>query len=135
MPRLAVWYVRISFLHLILGVTYGALILTAKAMPELGWAWSLFPSHIEHIAFGWMLQFAMGIAFWALPRYRVEPKRGNERPVWVAWGLLNFGVLLLALSPWLGLNMATRLLSGLAELLAVGLFAIHAWPRIKPLGA
>ena len=133
MPRLSVWYVRTSFLHLMLGVTYGALMLTAKAAPDWAWAWRLFPSHIEQIAFGWMLQFAMGIAFWALPRYLHPPKRGDERPVWAAWVLLNIGVLLLALSPWLTGDW-TRLAGGLAQVLAVVLFAVHAWPRIKPLG-
>ncbi len=133
MPRLSVWYVRTSFLHLALAVTYGALILTAKAAPGWGWAWRLFPSHIEQIAYGWMLQFAMGVAFWALPRYKEEPKRGDERPVWAAWALINLGVVLLALAPWLGDDWM-RFAGGAAEALAVILFAVHAWPRIKPLG-
>ncbi len=133
MPRLSVWYVRTSFLHLALAVTYGALILTAKAAPGWGWAWRLFPSHIEQIAYGWMLQFAMGVAFWALPRYREEPKRGDERPAWAAWTLINLGVALLTLAPWLGDDWM-RFAGGAAEALAAILFAMHAWPRIKPLG-
>ena len=133
MPRLSVWFVRSSFLHLILGVTFGALMLTAKAEPAWGWAWTLFQSHIEVIAYGWMLQFVMGIAFWALPRYKNPPKRGDERPIWMAWVLINVGVWLIALSPWLGGSWARTVGVG-CELLAVTLFAVHAWPRVKPLG-
>jgi hypothetical protein len=133
MPRLSVWYVRTSFLHLVLGLTFGALMLTAKGAPGWGWAWAFFPVHIELIAYGWMLQFALGIAFWALPRYKEPPKRGDERPVWLAWALINLGVIAIALAPWMGGDWL-RIAGGLAEALAVLLFALHAWPRVKPLG-
>jgi len=133
MPRLTIWYLRAAFTHLALGITFGALMLTAKAAPSWGWAWAWFPSHIELMAYGWMMQFALGIAFWALPRYLKPPKRGNERPAWAAWWLLNAGVLLLAYGPMLGWAWA-RAAGGVAEGLAVLLFAIYSWPRIKPLG-
>lgn len=133
MPRLSVWYLRAAFVHLALGVTFGALILTAKALPAWGWAWAWFPSHIELMAYGWMMQFALGIAFWALPRYLKPPKRGDERPAWAAWALINLGVLLLAYRPALGLDWA-RAAGGAAEALAVFMFVLYIWPRVKPLG-
>jgi len=133
MPRLSAWYIRASFLHLTLAVTYGALILTAKAVPGWGWSWMLFPSHIEEMAYGWMLQFVLGIAFWALPRYKHGPKRGDERPIWAAWGLLNLGIVLLTFDPWIGIGWI-RSAGSMAEVLAVVIFTISAWPRIKPLG-
>ncbi len=133
MPKLTVWYLRAAFVHLTLGVTFGALMLSAKALPAWGWAWAWFPSHIELMAYGWMMQFALGIAFWALPRYLKPPKRGDERPAWGAWALINLGVVLLAYGPVLGLDWA-RSAGGAAEALAVILFALYVWPRIKPLG-
>jgi hypothetical protein len=133
MPRLTVWYLRAAFVHLALGATFGALMLSAKAAPSLAWAWAWFPSHIELMAYGWMMQFALGVAFWALPRYLKPPKRGDVRPAWVAWGLINGGVLLLAYGPMLGMEW-TRTAGAVAESLAVLLFALHAWPRVKPLG-
>ena len=133
MPKLTVWYLRAAFVHLALGVTFGALMLTGRALPSWGWAWAWFPSHIELMAYGWMMQFALGIAFWALPRYLKPPKRGDERPAWAAWALINLGVALLAYGPMLGLDWA-RAAGGAAEALAVLMFAIYAWPRVKPLG-
>ena len=133
MPKLTVWYLRAAFLHLALGITFGALMLTAKAVPSWNWAWAWFPAHIELMAYGWMMQFALGIAFWAMPRYLKPPKRGDERPAWIAWALLNAGVLLLAYAPMWGWDWA-RSAGGVAEVLGVMLFAISIWPRIKPLG-
>ena len=49
---------------------------------------------IEFLLFGWTLQLIMGTAFWILPRFAQEPKRGNETFVGVAFGLLNVGLAL-----------------------------------------
>ncbi len=133
MPRLSIWYIRAAFVHLALGATFGALLLTSKALPAWGWAWAWLPSHIELMAYGWMMQFALGVAFWALPRYLEPPKRGDERPAWAAWALINLGVLLLAYGPALGLGWA-RSVGGAFQAVAVILFAWSAWPRIKPIG-
>jgi heme/copper-type cytochrome/quinol oxidase subunit 1 len=133
MPKLTILYLRAAFVHLLVGISFGAFMLTAKAVPSWGWAWAWFPSHIELMAYGWMMQFGLGIAFWALPRFLRAPKRGNERPAQVAWWLINAGVLLLAFGPQLGISWA-RAAGSLAQALAILLFAIHAWPRIKPLG-
>lgn len=133
MPRLSIWYLRASFLNLVLGITFGALMLSAKAFPAWSWAWAYFPAHIEMMGYGWMMQFAMGIAFWALPRFLKPPKRGDERPAWLAWVLLNSGVVLIVLAPYPPLSWL-RSAGVLAEFLAVVFFALYAWPRIKPLG-
>ncbi len=133
MPRLSILFIRTSFLYLLLGVTFGALLLTAKAMPGWGWAWTLFGAHVELMAYGWMLQFVLGIAFWALPRYLRPPKRGDERPVWGVWIAMNSGILLILLDTWFHLPGGYETGTGL-QVVAVLLFAFHAWPRVKPLG-
>ena len=107
--------------------------LTAKALPDWGWAWGLFPSHIEMMAYGWLMQFAMGIAFWALPRYLHAPKRGDERPAWAAWALLNTGVVIIVFASYLPWGWP-KLAGASFETLAVVLFAMYAWSRIKPVG-
>jgi len=133
MPRLSLWYLRAAFLNLLIGVTLGALMLTAKALPGWGWAWTAFPSHIEMMAYGWMMQFAMGVAFWALPRYLHPPKRGDGRPAWAAWALLNSGVILIAIAPYAPFRWL-RPTGASLEVLSVILFACYVWPRIKPVG-
>ena len=43
MPRLSVWFVRCSFIHLFLGFTLGGLILANKGFPFAPWIWNLLP--------------------------------------------------------------------------------------------
>ncbi len=134
MPRLSIWFLRLALIDLLLGFTIGAFILTAKAFPAWSWAWTLLPLHIELLLYGWLLQLAMGVAFWILPRFARPPKRGNVLLAWVALVLINSG-LLLAFAAMLFAWPGGRLWSAVLEAAAALTFALHAWPRIKPLGA
>lgn len=133
MPRLSCWFVRASLLYLAVGVTFGGLLLAHKGIPLHPFLWRLLPLHIEFLLFGWLVQLAMGVAFWIFPRF--WRSRGNERPAWVAFGLLNAGVLLAGISPLLAWPAWFILIGRLAEAGAAVAFALHAWPRIKPPGA
>jgi cbb3-type cytochrome oxidase subunit 1 len=133
-PRLSVWLVRTSLVYLGLGFTLGALILFQKGIPYSDAVWSLLPLHIEFVLVGWTLQLAMGVAFWILPRFLRGAARGDERLVWLAYLLLNAGVLSVGVGAWLGLPGGVLLAGRGAEMLAAALFALHAWPRVKPQG-
>jgi hypothetical protein len=133
-PRLSVWFVRTALLYLGVGFTLGALILFQKGVPYLGAVWLLLPMHYEFLLIGWTLQLAMGVAFWILPRYLYGAARGDERLVWLAYVLLNAGVLSAGLGAWLGLPAGVVLAGRTAEVLAALLFALQAWPRVKPHG-
>ena len=93
MTRLSVWTVRAAFLYLGVGILLGALMLTQKGLPFDPAMLRLLPLHIELVLFGWTLQVAMGIAFWILPRFSQEPRYGNQAFGWLAFVLLNLGVL------------------------------------------
>jgi hypothetical protein len=132
-PRLSVWFIRTSLLYLGLGFTLGALLLFNKGVPLTGALWQLLPVHVEFVLVGWTIQLALGVAFWILPRWRSS--RGNEALAWLAYGLLNAGVLAAGVGPGLGWPPLIGLLGRGAELLAALAFALHAWPRVKALGA
>jgi hypothetical protein len=132
MPRLAVLTVRASFVHLIIGTSLGAFLLTTKATGLWPVVWAWLPAHVETMLVGWLVQFALGVAFWILPRFGGQ--RGSVPLAWLAIVLLNAGVVLSGLAPYLRASqpaLAGRLLS----LAAIGAFALHAWPRIKAPGA
>ncbi|NOX63940.1 MAG: cbb3-type cytochrome c oxidase subunit I [Chloroflexi bacterium] len=131
MPRLSVWFIRASFVHLIISFTFGALMLSNKGAPYYPPLWRLLPAHIELVLFGWTVQLALGVAFWILPRF--GGSRGDERPVAVAFWVFNAGVLLAGFGPVLAAPPAIILVGRAAETLAILLFFINAWPRIKPL--
>ncbi|GAB4476154.1 MAG: cbb3-type cytochrome c oxidase subunit I [Anaerolineae bacterium] len=133
MPRLSVWLVRAALIHLGIGLTLGALMLFHKGVPIHPAIWGLFPLHIEEVLVGWTIQLALGVAFWILPRFQGTWRR-RAGLAWAAFMLLNGGVLFVAagsLGGWIMVTFAGRL----AELLAAGAFALHAWPRVKPPGA
>ncbi|MCX7854196.1 MAG: cbb3-type cytochrome c oxidase subunit I [Caldilineales bacterium] len=132
MPRLSCWFVRAALLYLAVGFSLGALLLTTKG---LGWSplwWRWLPAHIEFLVIGWTGQLILGVAFWILPRF--GGSRGREGPAWLAFGLINLGVLLAGLGPVLAAPGWVVLAGRLAELAAMAAFAAHAWPRIKPIG-
>ncbi len=133
MPRLSVWFIRTALIYLASGFTFGMLLLFHKGVPLNLWMWRLRPLHIECVLIGWTVQLAMGVAFWILPRFGLSG-RGNETLVWLAYGLINVGVLAVGLGGTLAAPPGIALAGRVAELLSVALFAIHAWPRVKPPG-
>ena len=133
MPRLSVYMIRASLLHFGIGFTLGGLILFEKGVPYDTTMWRLRPMHIEMALIGWTMQLAMGVAFWILPRFSWPRGYGRRTPVWIAFVLLNLGVVSAGVGQWSshldGLTLAGRLI----EFLAVVAFAIGIWPRVKPL--
>ncbi|MFN3331216.1 MAG: hypothetical protein ACK47M_01730 [Caldilinea sp.] len=130
MPRLSVWFVRAALIYLTLGFTFGGLMLANKGVPIHPLIWRLLPSHIEFLLFGWTIQLAFGVAFWILPRWQTQ--RGNVRPAWAAFLLLNGGIWLVVAGSWFNWPAWTLVSGRLLETAAVAAFAWHAWPRVKP---
>ena len=134
MPRLSIWLIRAALLYLLLGFTIGALILIQKGTNLFPEVWQLLPLHIETLLFGWTLQLIMGTAFWILPRFAQEPKRGNEKLVGGAFVLLNLGLGFVVGSVVFPDASWLFFLGRLAELAGVGAFVVNAWPRVKSFG-
>jgi hypothetical protein len=131
MPRLSLWFVRASLVYFLLGFTFGALLLAEKGIPYYPPIWNLLPIHIELLLIGWLLQLAMGVAFWIMPRFGVGAPRGNEGLIWAAFTCVNGGIVLAALQFWL----PPALLPGRAlEVAGVFLFLAGMWRRVKPMG-
>ena len=130
MPRLSVWFVRTALSYLALGFTFGALLLANKGVSLHPLTWRLLPAHIEFLLIGWTVQLAFGVAFWILPRWRLQ--RGDVRPAWAALVLLNAGVWLVAIAPFVAQSPLFAPVGRTLEAAAAFAFALHAWPRIKP---
>jgi hypothetical protein len=132
MPRLSVWIIRAAMINMGAGFLLGALMLFNKGVPLSPALWSLLPLHMEVIVIGWVVQLAMGVAYWILPRWNAD--RGNVRLVAASFVLINLGVLLSGTSGWLPRGSAMLIAGRTAEVIAVIAFALHAWLRIKPPG-
>lgn len=133
MPKLSVWLVRASLIHMGIGFLFGALMLLQKGDPVNAHIWQLLNPHIELMIFGWTMQFIMGIAFWILPRFSGNHRYGKVYLGWCSFGLLNTGILLTAVGTRVAVG-PVALVGRLSELGAVLLFLILIYPRVKPLG-
>ena len=99
MPRLSVWFVRASLIYLLAGFTLGALMLAQDGISYYPAIIAVLPVHMEFLLVGWLVQLALGVAFWIFPRFGLglPHSRGNEKLIWVSFVLLNAGVLIVAL--------------------------------------
>lgn len=126
MPRVAVWFVRAALLYLVLGFTLGAVLLVQKARPFGVAAWESRPAHVEFLLIGWTAQLVLGVAVWIFPRRRYASQPyGHEGLAWLGFALLNVGVWLVALSPFVATGH-------LIEIAAVGACAANLWGRVRP---
>jgi hypothetical protein len=85
-----VWAVRASLVCLVLGALLGAALLALPPLdpPAAAGLARLVPVHVELLLVGWLVQLALGVAYWILPR------AGGRRP---AAGLAGSGEAGLAL--------------------------------------
>lgn len=134
MPRVSAWFVRSSLVCLALGFTLGALMLAAKGTRDTGLIPRLLPVHIELLLVGWMLQLAMGVALWILPRFGVQGIARGVASAWIAFALLNVGVVLAATGPVLPYAPGVTFAGRAAEVAAAAAFVASVWARVRASG-
>jgi hypothetical protein len=130
-PTLTRYAVRAALIYLMLGFTFGGLLLSNKGVPYEPALWRLRPAHIEFLFTGWMVQLALGIAHWIIPRFR-GGDFGRTQLAWLALLLLNSGVLLVGFGPLLGLGGWAPAAGRIAEAAAAVAYGAYIWPRIRP---
>ncbi len=131
MPRLSACFVRFSLAYLVLGFSLGGVMLANEGWnfaPRLN---TVLPGHIEILMMGWVMQLALGVAYWILPRYTQGLPRGNKAAAWISLFLINLGILFVAGSvffraPW-------PMLAGRSlEVISLLLFLSVTWRRVRP---
>lgn len=129
MPRVSAWFIRASLAYLVGGFTLGAVLLAGKGISMGPGIWAFRAVHIEMLLVGWLVQLVMGVAIWIFPRFVLHraPRR-SALTAWLAFGLLNGGVILVILGG--GLAPVGRLV----EIGAALSCAVHLWGRVSPAG-
>ncbi|MFT4040796.1 MAG: hypothetical protein QM692_21625 [Thermomicrobiales bacterium] len=131
---------RASLCWLAAGAVVGGLMLLDGALPGAWVVW-LTPGHAHMLVVGWFLQFALGVAYWLLPRKRTptQPLGYDERLGAAAMLALNAGLLLRVVAEPITRmgrgNAATSVALGVVALLQVGailIFVMQLWPRVGP---
>ncbi len=137
MPRLTRYFIKTALIYLVASLSIGALV-AARATFDLPFELAaLTPVYFHLFMVGWVTQLIFGMLFWMLPRESKERPRGDERLAWVAYILINVGLLvraigepLTALQPDLGAGWLL-VLSALFQLIGGWAFIGNAWPRVR----
>lgn len=139
MDRLTAVMVRASLLWLLAGVALGGLMLADRAIPG-EWVALGLPTHVHIVLVGWLLQFAIGVAYWLFPRRRTAdlPAGYRESTALAAAAALNAGLLLRVVGEPIeraggesGLTLWLLSASALLQVGAVALFVVQLWPRVE----
>jgi len=136
MPPLTRWFVKTSFVYLILALIAGLLMGMQSALKLTALA-GLFPVYIHLFVLGWLTQLIFGVVFWMFPKHSVETPRGSEDLGWWTNALLNIGLLLRVLVEPINsiqpnpLSGWTLVASAIIQFLAGLLFVINSWGRVK----
>lgn len=137
MPRLSRFFLRGGFICLAVGMLAGGLILVQKGIGGFPFFWVLLPAHVYLVLVGGVTQCALGVSYWILPRLAGKG-RGNTTLAWSSYWALNAAILLVALHPAVEVALgapaggATFVCGGVLQGVAAAVFALHAWPRIRP---
>jgi hypothetical protein len=138
MPRVCQFMLRTALAWMLIGYTAGALLLLNKAVPFFAPIWTLRTSHVAILLFGWLVQLSMAVMVWIMPRVVTTSDRGNLLPLWLTYGALNAGVILVILQPalafWVSASYTRWMgpIAGVSLLLAVVVFMAHIWRRVRP---
>jgi hypothetical protein len=138
MDRVSVNMVRAALVWLALGVCLGAVMLTDHLIPGT-WRFWFGPTHGHMLFVGWFLQFAVGVAYWLLPRQRTDlrPMGYNERVAYAAFMILNWALALRLVgepAPRIGylhdISDVLLVSSALGHVVAVGIIVVQLWGRV-----
>ena len=128
MPPLSRWMVRLALLHLGAGSVLGGLLLVEKATGALPALWAWRAAHLDEMLLGGMVQLALGVALWMLPRANARPA---QAPVGAAAAVLLNVSVLVAVAGSVG-GIAGAVLAGrVGVVLAAVTFAALLVPRVR----
>ncbi|MGE5378985.1 MAG: hypothetical protein ACM3XO_28340 [Bacteroidota bacterium] len=136
MPLLTRWFIKTSFIYLILALVAGLLLIMQSTfkwtMPA-----GLFPVYIHLFMLGWLTQLIFGVVYWMFPKYSSEKPRGSEALGWWTYVLLNLGLLLRVIAEPIQsirphpLSGWTLVAAAIIQFLAGLAFVINSWGRVK----
>jgi hypothetical protein len=131
------YFIRTALAYLLAAFLVGGLVLVNTGLALDGRISALLPVFYHLLMVGWATQLICGVALWMFPPLSRERPRGDERLGWITYTTLNAGLLLRVIfeplhtwrpASWLGWPLV---LSALLQVLAIWVFVVAIWPRVK----
>ncbi len=129
MDRLSALWIRTSLIYLIIGISFGTLVLINKAWTWNSTVWRFLPIHISMMLSGFMIPFILGVAHWILPRTNSPHPRGNPAWIMTAWVLWNVTQVFLIGFLWFG-YISGRNIAIVSHVIPAMIFVRQMWPRV-----
>ncbi len=139
MPALTRWFIKTAFVYFLLALLAGVALGAQAIWPFGPPAAALMPPYFHLLAEGWITMLIIGVAYWLFPKYTLEQPRGSDNLGWSSYALLNFGLLMRAVSEPAN-AIAANPTSAWAIVLTVAAilqwsggiaFVINTWKRVK----
>lgn len=134
MPNVTRWFIKVGIIYFLLGVSLAIVaeldVINTRAL--------LLPVYWHMIVTGWITQVIMGVSIWMFPRKHRDNKKRESVLSWLAFWLLNSGLVLRFLSePFLPIVQnhlavtSLMLTSAVLQVLGVIFYVAEIWPRLQ----
>ncbi len=137
MPLLTRWYIKSALVYLTAALLLAVVLALPDAINLPPFIRFMNPTYFHLFLLGWVTQMIFGVIYWMFPIITRARPRGNEQIGWASFILLNVGLLLRVIGeplsstrPEVGFGWML-VVSAFLQWLAVILFIILAWPRVK----
>lgn len=134
MPKITRWFIKAGILYFILGV----LLAIVAELPAINTGAFLLPVYWHMLVIGWITQVIMGVSIWMFPRKHRNKKKRETVLSWLAFWLLNSGLVLRFLSePFIPLDQnsfavtSLVLISSVLQVLGIVFYVAEIWPRLQ----
>lgn len=137
MPSLTRWYIKSGLLYLLAALFLAVVLALPDPVPLPPYIQAMNPAYFHLFLVGWVTQMIFGVIYWMFPIITRERPRGNETLGWVSYIMLNAGLVirvaiepLFSTQPQAGVGWLL-VVSAVLQWLAILLFVLLAWPRVK----
>lgn len=134
MPKVARWFIKAGIIYFITGVLLSFL----AEIPALNAGAMLLPVYFHMLVTGWITQVIMGVSLWMFPRKHRDKKKRESVLSWMAFWLLNSGLVLRFISePFLPVIQNSTIISVLVvissilQISAIAAYVAEIWPRLQ----
>lgn len=137
MPSLTRWYIKSGLIYLAAALLLAVVLALPDPIRLPSFVRAMNPAYFHLFLVGWVTQMIFGVIYWMFPIITRERPRGNETLGWVSYIMLNVGLIIRVVSeplhstqPQAGVGWLL-VLSAVLQWLAILLFVLLAWPRVK----